>query len=99
MQAPVRGIGAALLAASLFIAPAVLAPSSFTAAQAACMAGETTDSSTADQAKKKMEGAGFTQVRDLKKGCDNVWHGTAMKDGAAVHVALSPQGQVMQEGD
>jgi hypothetical protein len=33
------------------------------------------------------------------KGCDNVWHGFAMKDGAAGRVAVSPSGEVMPEGD
>jgi hypothetical protein len=46
-----------------------------------------------------MEGASFSGVHGLTKGCDNVWHGLAMKDGASVHVAVQPQGQVMQEGD
>ena len=39
-----------------------------------------------------MESAGFHQVRDLKKGCDNFWHGMAVKDGSQSHVALTPQG-------
>jgi hypothetical protein len=33
------------------------------------------------------------------KGCDNVWHGFAMKDGATGRVAVSPSGEVMPEGD
>ena len=64
-----------------------------------CEAGDRVNGSTAGDARKKMEKAGFHQVRDLKKGCDNVWHGTAVKDGGEIHVAVTPQGQVLREGD
>lgn len=64
-----------------------------------CEAGDRIDGSTADDARKKMERAGFHQVRDLMKGCDNFWHGTAVKDGSETHVAVTPQGQVLREGD
>ena len=94
-----RGVGAAVVAASLLIAPAVLAPPSFTAAQAACEPGDQIDNTTAQQAQRRAESAGFTQVRMTRKGCDNVWHGTAMKGGTPVNVAVSPSGEVNQEGD
>ena len=68
-------------------------------AHAECAPGEKIDSSTADQARKKIEAAGFREVRDLKKSCDNYWHGRAMKDGAPVRIVLSPRGQVQTEGD
>ena len=64
-----------------------------------CDAGDRIDASTAAAATKKMESAGFHQVRGLKKGCDNFWHGVAVKDGSETHVVLTPQGQVMREGD
>jgi hypothetical protein len=67
-------------------------------AWAGCMPGERIDGTTADQAKRKIEAAGYADVHDLSKGCDNYWHGQAMKDGAAVNVVLSPQGQVLTEG-
>jgi hypothetical protein len=50
-------------------------------------------------AKKRAESAGFSQVRMERKGCDNVWHGTALKDGAPIHVAVLPSGEVTPEGD
>jgi hypothetical protein len=98
-KAMAQGFGAAVLAASLLIAPALVAPPSFTAAQAACEPGDRLDATTAEQAKKRAETAGFTQVRMTRKGCDNTWHGTAMKGGAAVNVAVSASGEVNQEGD
>jgi hypothetical protein len=94
-----RGIGAAMLAASLIVAPALMGPPSFTAAQAACEPGDRIDNTTAEQAKKRAESAGFTQVKMVRKGCDNTWHGTGMKGGAAVNIAVSSSGQVNQEGD
>lgn len=64
-----------------------------------CAAVDKIDASTADMARKKMERAGFRQIHDLTKGCDNFWHGKATKDGAAVTIVLSPQGQVTTEGE
>src|SRR5215472_16313668 len=92
-------IGAAMLAASLMIGSALVAPPSFTAAQAACEPGDRLDNTTAEQAKRRAESAGFTQVRMVRKGCDNTWHGTAMKGGRPVYVAVSASGQVNEEGD
>ena len=68
-------------------------------ASSECSASDKIDSSTAAAATKKMESAGFHQVRDLKKGCDNFWHGVALKDGSETHVGLTPQGQVRSEGN
>jgi hypothetical protein len=64
-----------------------------------CTANDKIDGSTAATVTKKMESAGFLQVRDLKKGCDNFWHGVATKDGSETHVGLTPQGQVRSEGN
>jgi hypothetical protein len=64
-----------------------------------CDAGDKIDGSTAAEATKKMESAGFRLVHDLKKGCDNYWHGIAVKDGVEGHVRLTPQGEVTREGN
>jgi len=64
-----------------------------------CAPIDKVDGSTADTARKKMEQAGFQRIHDLTKGCDNFWHGKATKDGAAVNIVLSPQGQVKTEGE
>ena len=42
-----------------------------------CEPGDKIDASTAAQARKKIEAAVYRKVGDLKKGCDNSWHGTA----------------------
>ena len=67
-------------------------------AWAGCSAGDRIDGTTADQAKHQIVAAGYSQVSGLKKGCDNYWHGIAMKDGASVGVVVSPTGEVMTEG-
>ena len=67
-------------------------------AWADCSSGDRIDGTTADQAKHKIEAAGYGQVSGLKKGCDNYWHAIAMKDGASVGVVVSQTGEVMTEG-
>jgi len=68
-------------------------------AVAACMAGDRVDGTTASDASRRFASAGFPGVRDLKKGCDNYWHGIANHNGQQVRVVLSPAGSVQQEGD
>jgi len=92
-------LGIALLAATVLVASPLVGPTRLTSAQAGCASDERIDGTTAEQAKKRIEGASFSGVHGLTKGCDNVWHGLAMKDGVSVHVAVQPQGQVMEEGD
>jgi hypothetical protein len=82
-------------AAGLFVAAALVIAAG--PAAAACSPNDRIDGSTADQARKKMQAAGYSQVQSLHKGCDNYWHGTAMKDGQMVYIVLTPQGEVMRE--
>lgn len=63
-----------------------------------CTNGEIIDGSTAADAKAKFEAAGYSDVVILSKGCDNFWHGTAVKNGVPGNVVLSPDGTVTQEG-
>ena len=63
-----------------------------------CHFGEVIDSSTAEDARRKIEAAGFSAVTGLKKSCDNFWHGQAVQAGQDVNVVLSPAGAVMLEG-
>jgi hypothetical protein len=64
-----------------------------------CHFGEVIDGSTADEAQRKIEAAGFSDVHALKKSCDNFWHGKAILTGRAVNVVLSPSGKVMLKSD
>jgi hypothetical protein len=92
-----RIFAAAMLATALLAIGPMPVP--MHAAQAACEPGDKIDSTTADQARKKIEAAGYRKVRGLKKGCDNTWHGTAEKNGAATGVALTAKGEVFPESE
>ncbi|MGE0151415.1 MAG: hypothetical protein AB7R90_02275 [Reyranellaceae bacterium] len=87
------GLIAAALALGL-AAPLIMGAG---AAYAQCVHGERIDGSTAEQARAKIQRAGFANVGDLRKGCDNYWHGTASQGGQRVGVVLSPAGEVMVE--
>jgi hypothetical protein len=67
---------------------------------AACEAGDRIDGTTVADARKKIEAAGYRQVRDLVKGCDNFWHASAVsKDGTPGNVLVTPQGEVWPDGN
>jgi hypothetical protein len=56
------------------------------------------DNSTADQAKKRLEAAGWREVTGLRKGYDGTWHGLGTKDGVRRRVALTAAG-IFLDGD
>ncbi len=64
-----------------------------------CEPGDHIDASTIATARQKFESAGYGQLHDFMKGCDNYWHAHGMKNGSPVNVVLSPKGDVMTEGD
>ena len=94
-----RIIAPALLASGLLTAAVLFGSPIGGVAQASCSPNDRIDSSTAGGAAQKMQAAGFSGVHDLKKGCDNYWHGIATQNGTAVRVVLAPQGTVMREND
>ena len=99
MRATFQGLGIAILSASILVAPTIVGPKTLTAAYAACLPGERIDGRTAEMAKRQAQSAGYGNVLMEHKGCDNVWHGFAIRDGARTRVAVSPSGAVMPEGD
>ncbi len=68
-------------------------------ASAACDAGEKPDKTTVEDTRKILGQAGFKKAHAWRKGCDNVWHAVATKDGAEVTVAVLPDGHIVREGD
>jgi hypothetical protein len=62
-----------------------------------CEPGDKIDGTTANDARQKLQAAGYTDISDLYKGCDNVWHGKALSGGATVNVMVAPDGSVHQE--
>ncbi len=86
-----------LIAAAVALGLAAPMTMGATAAYAQCTNGERIDGSTADQARAKIQRAGYSNVAGLTKGCDNFWHGTANQGGKRVGVVLAPSGEVMVE--
>jgi hypothetical protein len=78
--------------------PTSLSPGTEAVGVPGCHFGEKIDGTTADDAAKFAQAAGYTSVTGLKKSCDNNWHGQAMLNGAPVNVMITPDGRVVQEG-
>ncbi len=78
--------------------PTSLSPGTNMVGVPGCHFGEQIDGTTADQATKHAQAAGYTSVTGLKKSCDNNWHGQAVLNGAPVNVMITPDGRVVQEG-
>ena len=53
------------------------------------------NSFTEAQAHDRIQNAGFTEVKGLKKDDQGIWRGTAMQSGKQVSVALDFQGNVV----
>lgn len=64
-----------------------------------CHFGEVIDGTTADDARRHIEAAGYIQVTGLKKSCDNFWHGHAVMNGTQTRVLVTPDGRVRPEND
>jgi hypothetical protein len=56
---------------------------------------EGSNSFTQDQAKSRIEKAGFSDVKNLMKDDKGIWMAAGMKDGKAVNIALDYQGNVV----
>lgn len=52
------------------------------------------NSFTMNEARRRIQAGGFTQVTGLKKDQDGIWRGTGMRDGASVPVYCDYQGNV-----
>ena len=55
------------------------------------------NSFTDGEARRRIEGSGYSTVADLKKDGDGVWRGSATKDGAKVGVWLDYKGNIGQQ--
>lgn len=56
---------------------------------------EGANSFTQDQAKSRIEEAGFSDVKNLMKDDKGIWMAAGMKDGKTVNIALDYQGNVV----
>jgi hypothetical protein len=66
-------------------------------AWAACDPGDKLDKTTLEETRQKLQKAGYKSIHDLRKGCDNTWHGKASKDGAEASVVVLPDGTIVTE--
>jgi hypothetical protein len=55
------------------------------------------DSTTPADAAQRILAEGYTEIRMLSKGCDNVWHAVAFAEGDPVNLLVTPQGSVLTE--
>ncbi len=55
------------------------------------------NSFTRGQARKRLEGAGFSKVSDLKKDSQGIWRGKGMRDGQPVTVGFDYKGNIGAE--
>ncbi|KQO75638.1 PepSY domain-containing protein [Rhizobium sp. Leaf262] len=56
---------------------------------------EGANSFTEEQAKTRIEEAGYSEVKDLKKDDKGIWMASGMKDGKPAMIALDYQGNVV----
>ncbi len=67
--------------------------------QAACVASDSVNATTAEQATQAMQQAGYSQIQVYEKGCDSAWHAHVLLNGSPVNVVWNREGQVLTEGD
>ena len=72
--------------------PAVTTSNANTKTSAAPVKGR--NSFTMNEARRRIEAGGFTQVTGLKKDQDGIWRGTGMRGGTSVPVYCDYQGNV-----
>ena len=81
-------LGVALVAAGPIAAQTTTAPNATAPVPGA-------NSFTESQAKERIESAGFSQVTNLRKDDQGIWHASAKKGETAVSVALDFRGNVV----
>ena len=87
-----------VLLLSIGVPNTVLAQSQPAVPQGNCLPGDKIDGSTAEQAKAKFAAAGYSDVKIIRKGCDNFWHASGVYGGVPSFMVLSPDGKVLPEG-
>jgi len=75
-------------------APSTANPSGTANIVAASALEKGANSFTESQARSRLEGAGLTNVTDLKKDDDGIWRGKAMRQGKSVTVGFDYKGNI-----
>ena len=101
-ETPMRCLKLAIAAAAVaLLSGAVVAQTTTTTPSASPQTGTQqppiagANSFTEAQAQDRIEKAGFTEVKGLKKDDQGIWRGSAMQSGKQVNVALDFQGNVV----
>ena len=89
----------AILASSATLGALQLRPPLIAPAQASCEPGTHIDKTTVEGIRDKLIKAGYKNPLHLRKGCDNAWHGSAIKNGTEINVAVTADGHIVREGD
>jgi hypothetical protein len=93
-----------LVVAAVLVASAgseLVAPDAFSAQQGleqelSCRADEAQGTSRLE-ATERILAHGYSEISQLSRGCDNVWHALAFAEGDPVNVLVTPQGDVLTE--
>ena len=62
----------------------------------ACRANDS-EGTTRIEATERILAYGYSEISQLSKGCDDVWHAVAFAEGDPVNVLVTPQGDVVAE--
>jgi hypothetical protein len=71
-------------------------PEAGTAHEPACRSDDA-EGTTRIEATERILAYGYSEISQLSKGCDNVWHAVAFAEGDPVNVLVTPQGDVLAE--
>ena len=66
-------------------------------AYAACSPGDPVNGTTAADAMRAMQSAGYSQVQVYSEGCDSAWHAHAVQNGMPVDIVWNREGQILTE--
>lgn len=62
----------------------------------ACRSNDT-EGTTRIEAAERILAYGYSEISQLSKGCDEVWHAVAFAEGDPVNVLVTPEGDVLAE--
>jgi hypothetical protein len=93
-----------LVLAAVLVATAgseMVAPDAFSAQpgpeqEQACRSGDT-EGTTRTEAAERILAYGYSEISQLSKGCDDIWHAVAFAEGDPVNVLVTPRGDVLTE--
>jgi len=93
-----------LVFAAILVATAgseLVAPDAFSAQpnpeQEQTCRSDDTEGTTRLEATERILAQGYSEISQLSKSCDNVWHALAFAEGDPVNVLVTPHGEVLTE--